>query len=371
MASLVTSLWSLMRPPEPSRLLMTLTLEVVRRSARYSAAMVATSDVFRGPLRPSPPNSSRASPISLALSPARRDMTEYRLADHGVLGGEGRHERALDDLRRSRREEPGGAPPVVRAESKVRERTLEQHQGIERHLRCCGERFGARRREAAAQVCVPRRGGEDSDGWRAAFARLRRRPSRRPFLDRSFITYHLVMFRNCPTPPAILPTKSPIPRVPSARRIEFARISEPGRCRICGKPSVASSPEFSTNDNTSSTNSSCACASFSSAGSSAIARSRFRRCAGEESSALSSSSPAPSHRPAWVRIVLQSACAALSLFVSLAKRLRRPIDAGEDELPLASVLNSGHQREVRPEAPEEARVEIRGVVRVGCESRAR
>ena len=40
---------------------------------------LATSAVLRGPLRPMPPNSSEASPISLVLSPASRDMIEYAL----------------------------------------------------------------------------------------------------------------------------------------------------------------------------------------------------------------------------------------------------------------------------------------------------
>ena len=59
---------------------------------------VATSVVFSGPFRPMPPNSSEASPISLVLSPASRDMIEYGPADDRVLGRERRDERTLDDL---------------------------------------------------------------------------------------------------------------------------------------------------------------------------------------------------------------------------------------------------------------------------------
>ena len=67
-----------------------------------------------------------------------------------------------------------------------------------------------------------------------------------------------------------------MPRVSRGRRrTRFASTSEPERARICGRPSVVSSGESSSNDSTSFTNSSCALGFPSSFGSSLIALSSF------------------------------------------------------------------------------------------------
>ncbi len=74
---------------------------------------VVTSSSCSGPFRPMPPYSSEASPISLVLSPASRDMIAYGPADHRVLRRERRQERTLDHLPSiTTPEEPGLPRPL-------------------------------------------------------------------------------------------------------------------------------------------------------------------------------------------------------------------------------------------------------------------
>ena len=194
-----------------------------------------------------PPNSSRASPISLALSPARRDMTEYALPTTVSWAEKVDTNGPLTTLLNDHvAEEPGGATPVVRAESKVRERRLEQHQGIERNLRCVGERLGASRRESAAQAVshdveakTRVAGAQRSHGFGDARGADR---------SRSFL-HHVPRRQVQELPDAAGDAAGHVSRSRGCHQpaaLNLARISEPGRWRICGSPSVASSLEVST-----------------------------------------------------------------------------------------------------------------------------